>query len=170
SIDLVIGAEVNPAASNHASVPLAGAAHQFVRTAASVNDGARVAVVAVYTLVACNTGYPYNHGIRSVSRCYPRRSLPTLTHAPGAHDRGWIRRRNFIGGDRARIVMKTKICSLACVISDSRCPSVNPSHVRLGHGRRDAAEVVTVHQIGVAIFAQAITMEVLLISTPTTQP
>jgi hypothetical protein len=50
--------------------------------------------------------------------------------------------------------MKTKIRSLACVISDSRCPSVNASHVRLGHGGGYTAEIVAVDQISIAIFAQ----------------
>ncbi|PYJ62256.1 MAG: hypothetical protein DME74_06475 [Verrucomicrobia bacterium] len=50
--------------------------------------------------------------------------------------------------------MKTKICSLACVISDSRCPSVNSSHVRLGHRGSDTAEIVAVDQISIAIFTQ----------------
>jgi hypothetical protein len=50
--------------------------------------------------------------------------------------------------------MKTKIRSPACVTSDSRCPPVNASHVRLGHGWSDATEVVTVNQVNIAIFAQ----------------
>src|SRR5437879_13719791 len=51
--------------------------------------------------------------------------------------------------------MKTKICSLASVVSDSRCPSVNPSHVPLGHGTIDTAEVIPVNQVRIAIFAES---------------
>jgi len=50
--------------------------------------------------------------------------------------------------------MKTKIRSPACLISDSRCPPVNPSHVRLGDGCGYTAEIVAVEQISIAIFAQ----------------
>ena len=50
--------------------------------------------------------------------------------------------------------MKTKIGSLACVISDSRCSSVDTSHVGLGHRSSDTAEIVAVDQISISIFAQ----------------
>jgi hypothetical protein len=108
----------------------------------------------VQTLIPLRADNPHNKIVCTIGRCNPRRASTALSHAPRTHDRWWIRRHNFVGGDRARIVMKTKICSLACVIGDSRCPSVNPSHVRLGRGCSDTAEIVAVDQIGIAIFAQ----------------
>ena len=50
--------------------------------------------------------------------------------------------------------MKTKICSLAGVVSDSGYASVNSSHIRLVRGTGNTAEIVPVEQISVAIFAQ----------------
>jgi hypothetical protein len=50
--------------------------------------------------------------------------------------------------------MKTKICSLAGVVSDSGYASVSSSHIRLVRGAGDTAEIVAVEQISIAIFAQ----------------
>ena len=71
SIHFVVGAEVNPATRDHAGIPLAGTAHQFVSAAAGVNHGTGLAVVGVQALVAFNAGYPHNHVIGSVSSCDP---------------------------------------------------------------------------------------------------
>src|SRR5882757_7430598 len=50
--------------------------------------------------------------------------------------------------------MKTKICSLASVVSDSGYASVSSSHIRLVRGAGNTAEIVAVEQISIAIFAQ----------------
>jgi len=41
--------------------------------------------------------------------------------------------------------MKTKICSLASVVSDSRRSSVDPADTRLVHDPVDATEVVAIN-------------------------
>src|SRR5205814_8910090 len=106
---------------------------QFLRHAACINHIDRIALGAVQSLVTCDAGHPDNDVIVAISRCDPWRASAALTYGPSAHDRGWTRRGNLPGGDRARVVMKTKICSLAGMVSDSGGPSVNSSHVRRGH-------------------------------------
>ena len=61
---------------------------------------------------------------------------------------------NLIGPDRAGVVMKPKIRSLAGVVSDSRCSSVSSTDISLGHRRSDTAEIVAIKQVSVGIFAQ----------------
>ncbi len=78
-------------------------------------------------------GVPDDHVVRPVSRRNPGRTPAVLAHTPGKRNCGRICGGNFIRPHRARIVMKTKIRSLAGAVSDSRCPSVNSAHVRLGH-------------------------------------
>ena len=70
-------------------------------------------------LVARNTGHPYDRVIGSISRCDPRRAAAGLTHAPSEGYGGRICRRNFIGPDRAGIVMKPDIRSLTGMVRDS---------------------------------------------------
>jgi hypothetical protein len=50
--------------------------------------------------------------------------------------------------------MKTKVCPLARVVSDSGYASVSSSHIRLVRGPGNTAEIVAVKQISIAIFAQ----------------
>src|SRR6266513_4734153 len=50
--------------------------------------------------------------------------------------------------------MKTKIYSLAGVISDSRCASVDASHVRLGRRRSNTAKIVAINQISIVILSE----------------
>ena len=75
---------------------------------------------------------PDDHVTRPISCCHPGRASSTLTLAPNKHDRWWICCSNFVRLDGARVVMKTNIRSLAGAVSDSRCPSVDSSHVRRG--------------------------------------
>ena len=103
---------------------------------------------------SCCGSVPDNHVVGAVSRRNPRRTSTGLTLAPGKHDCGGICRSNLVGPDRAGIVMKTKICSLAGVVSDSGYASVSSSHIRLVRGTGNTAEIVAVEQISIAIFAQ----------------
>ena len=70
-------------------------------------------------LVARDTGHPDDRVIGSISRCDPRRASAGLTHAPSEGYGGWICWRNFVGPDRASVVMKTDIRSLTGVVRDS---------------------------------------------------
>ena len=81
----------------------------------------------------CGGSVPDNDVVGAVSRRNPRRTSTVLTLAPSKHDRGGICWSNFVGPNRARIVMKTKICSLAGAVGDSRDPSVCTGNIRLRH-------------------------------------
>ena len=74
---------------------------------------------------------PHDHIVRAVRRRNPRGASAVLIHAPAKRDRRRICWSNLIGPDRAGIVMKTKICSLAGVVSYSGYTSVSSSYVRL---------------------------------------
>jgi len=76
---------------------------------------------------------PDDHVIRPVSCRHPGRAPPVLTLTPGEHDRRRIRRGNSVGPDGAGVVVKSNICSLACMIRDSRGPSVSTGNIRLDH-------------------------------------
>ena len=84
-------------------------------------------------LVTCNASHPDNKIVASIRRCDPGRASPTLTLAPRDHDRGRTCRSNFVGPDGTGIIVKANIRSLTGAVSDSRCPSVDPSHIRRGH-------------------------------------
>ena len=99
--------------------------------------------------------YPHNHIVCAVGRRNPGRAAPVLTLAPAKRDRRRICRSNLIGPDRAGVVMKTNICSLAGMVSDSRYPSVSSSHISLVRGAGNTAEIIAVEQVGIAIFAQS---------------
>jgi hypothetical protein len=52
--------------------------------------------------------------------------------------------------------VKSKVRALAGMVGDSRCSSVyHAGDIRLGYGSDDAAEIVTINQIGIAILAQS---------------
>ena len=71
------------------------------------------------TLITLDAGDPYNHVIGSIGGCDPGRASTGLAHAPSE---GYSRRIcwcNFVGPDRAGVVMKTKIRPLAGVVGDS---------------------------------------------------
>lgn len=97
---------------------------------------------------------PHNHIVRAVRRRNPRGASAVLTHAPAKRDCRRICRSNLVGPDRAGVIMKTKICSLAGVVSDSGYASVSSSYIRLVRGTGNTAEIVAVEQISIAIFAQ----------------
>ena len=124
SIDLVIGSEVNPTASNNARVPSPSAGHQFVSAAACVNDRAGICVVAVQTLVAFSTSYPYNHVTGAICRGDPSRAWAVLeVHVPSKDYGRRICRSNFVGRNRGVFGMKNKICSLTGTVGGSRLTS-----------------------------------------------
>ncbi len=108
-------------------------------------------------LIATTRGgsVPHNHIVCAVGRRDPGRAAPVLTLAPTKRDRRRICRSNLIGPDRAGVVMKTNIRSLAGMVSDSRYPSVSSSHVRLVRGPGNTAEIIAVEQVSIAIFAQS---------------
>lgn len=85
------------------------------------------------TLVTRHAGHPDNEVVRSIGGRDPGRAPSGLTYCPRAHDCGWTRSGNSPGSNRARVVVKAKVRPLTGVIRDSGCPSVNSSHVRLGH-------------------------------------
>src|SRR6266480_2720695 len=87
--------------------------------------------------------------------CRPGRASAILRLAPGAHDCGWICSGNFVGPDRAGLVMKSKIRSLAGVVCDSRRPSVSSRDISLGYRCSDTAEIVAINQVGIRIFAES---------------
>ena len=70
-------------------------------------------------LVARDTGHPDDRVIGSISRGDPRGASAGLTHTPSEGYGGWICWRNFIRPDRAGVVMKANIRSLAGVVRDS---------------------------------------------------
>jgi hypothetical protein len=97
---------------------------------------------------------PHNHVVRAIGRRNPRGAPAVLTHAPAKRDRRRICRSNLVGPDRAGVIMKTKICSLAGAVGDSGYASVSSAHIRLVRGTGNTAEIVAVKQISIAIFAQ----------------
>jgi len=98
---------------------------------------------------------PHDHVVRAVGRRNPGGASAVLTHAPAKRDRRRICRRNLVGPNRAGVIMKTKICSLAGVVSDGGYAPVGSSHIRLVRGPGNTAEIVAVEQISIAIFAQS---------------
>jgi len=88
----------------------------------------------VQALVACNTSHPDDKVARSICRCDPGGAATGLILAPTEHERRRIRRRNFVGLDRAGVVMKSNVRSLTGVVRDSRRPAVNPRDIGLRHG------------------------------------
>ncbi len=135
---------------------MARSAHQFVSSAAGINDSAGITIIGVQALVAAarRSRVPDDHVIRPISCCHPGRASSVLTLAPGKHDRWWICCSDSVGPDGTGIVVKANIRSLTGAVSDSRCPSVDPADIRHGYRRDDTAEIVAVEQIGIAIFAQ----------------
>ena len=97
---------------------------------------------------------PHDHIVRAIGRRNPRGASAVLTHAPAKRDRRRICRSNLVGPDRAGVVMKTKVCSLARAVGDSGYASVSSAHIRLVRGTGNTAEIVAVEQISIAIFAQ----------------
>ena len=106
-------------------------------------------------LVARDAGYPDDKIICSISGCDPRGTPSALTLAPSEHDRGRICCSNFIGPDGTGIVVKANVRPLTCVIRNSRCSSVNATHIRLVHGPVDAAEIVAINQVSIRIFTKS---------------
>jgi len=102
--------------------------------------------------VTYNTGHPHNHVIRTITRRDPWRTAAVLTHGPSVNNRRRTCGGNFACSDRAGIVMKTNIGSLAGMVSNSRCASVNSSYICLSYRGSDASQIVAVDQIGIAIF------------------
>ena len=105
-------------------------------------------------LITGRAGHPDNDITSSISSCDPGRAAAALTLAPGRHNRGRICRRNSVGPDRAGVVMKGNIRSLASVIRDSRRSSINSGDVGLVDDTGDATEVIAIDQVGIAIFPQ----------------
>src|SRR5207247_6815055 len=101
------------------------------------------------------SGYPGNRVICAINRCHPRRAVTALVVAPSEHNCRRTTRRDLIGPDRASLVMKHEICSLASVVRDSRCTSVSTGDISLGDRHADAAEMVAINQVGIGIFAQS---------------
>ena len=105
-------------------------------------------------LVACDTRYPHNRVIRSIRRCDPRRASTGLILAPGERDRGRTCGRNFVSPDLAEVVMKSDIRPLSGVVRHSRDSSVDSTDIGLGHRRSDAAQIVTINQVGIPVLAK----------------
>src|SRR5262249_39594442 len=82
-IYFVIGTEVDSTADNDTGVPLARAAHYFVRPATGENDCACVTFVAIQLTIPLHVGYPNNRIACSVSRRHPGGTSPALTDVPG---------------------------------------------------------------------------------------
>ena len=70
-------------------------------------------------LVACNTSHPDDKVARSICRCDPGGAATGLILAPSERDLRRTCRGNFVGPDRASIVMKSDVGSLAGVVRDS---------------------------------------------------
>src|SRR6266576_3874703 len=105
-------------------------------------------------LVTCNASYPNYKIAGSVCRCDPGRPPAVLTLAPGKHDRRWICCGNLVGPNRSSVIMKSDIRSLTGVVRDSRGPSVNTRDIGLCHRLSDTAEIITINQVSVGIFAE----------------
>jgi hypothetical protein len=104
---------------------LARARHQLVGATACIDDRTRVAVVSMQALVATGGCVPENCVARSISRRDPGRAATVLILAPGKHDRGRICGGNFISPDRTGVIVKSKIRSLAGMISHRGYSSVS---------------------------------------------
>ena len=96
---------------------------------------------------------PHDHIVCAVRRRNPRGTSAVLSHAPPKGDRRRSCGSNLVRPDRPGVIVKTKICSLAGVVSDSGYASVSSSHIGLVRGTRNTSETVSVEQISIAIFA-----------------
>lgn len=76
-------------------------------------------------LVATRGCVPDNRVVCSVRCGDPGRAAAILILTPGEHDRRRICGGNFVCPDRAGVIVKSEICSLAGVISNSGNASVS---------------------------------------------
>src|SRR5438094_2352905 len=157
SIYLVISSEVDPTAGNHTGIPLACAGHYFVRPAAVEDDGACVTIIAVQLTIALHVGYPNSHIVSPVSRRHPGGASPALTDVPGESDGRWTCHVNYIRPKFAALPgMKSKVCSFNGLVSSRRRTSKRGiGYVHRSYRRTDTSQVVSIQQIGIAIFAQS---------------
>ena len=109
SVNLVSPGEVRSAVSDDAGVKLARSVHQLVRTAAGVNDCARVAVKPAQALVtASRVCCPHDRVICAIGRGDPGRTLTVLAHVPRRNYRRRVCGSNSVSGNSAAGSTKTK--------------------------------------------------------------
>ena len=152
---LLVPAKYSSPASDDAGVILARSVHQLVRTAAGVNDCARVAVKSAQALVtASRVCCPHDRVICAIGGGDPGRTLTVLAHVPRRNYRRRVCGSNSVSGNSAAGSAKNKICALPRAIGGSRLSSNRSSHLRRRNRRSNAAEIASVKQIRLAVFAQ----------------
>jgi len=73
----------------------------------------------MHALITLHASYPDDRVIGSISRCNPRRAAASLIHAPCEGYGRRIRRGNLVSPHGVGLIVKRKICSLACVVRNS---------------------------------------------------
>src|SRR5205807_7598939 len=154
-IHSVVTCEVDTSASHNAgSAVRVGASDHVVWATPAVNNRARISIVTVQSLVASSAYRPYNHVVGAVGRRNERRADTALALSPRGRDGRWIGRSNAECGERAAVGAKYDIRALVGPIGGGCLDNRAPRNMQRGHRRADSAEVITINQIGVAIFAQ----------------
>jgi hypothetical protein len=117
----IVRSEINPSTCSNSRVPLSCTSHQFIITPARIDNRASFAIVAVEPLVAsCSTSdHPHNRVICAINRCHPRGATSVLSLFPRKDDLGRTCRCNFVGTNRADVVMKGDISGPSGVIRNS---------------------------------------------------
>src|SRR6266480_237597 len=155
-INLIIIGEVNASAGSDAGIEAPRAGQQFVRPAAGINNIARIAVKAVQPLISVYicANYPDNNVIGAVSRGSEGSSSTRLGRTPDVYDGRWIGCGDAESGDRRATSAEGDIGALLGSIGYCRLDDVTVGNLSRGYGCTDAAQVVAIKQIRIAILSQ----------------